>query len=234
MSVFNPIRFVARVFLNSLDRMEYWLATKRTLHGVPVVIGLISSSYQEEDEALEKIDGALKLIAVYAPKNFGSLNKVVSSILVTSGVWAYGLYHPERKIIQLNGDYVTNPETTHQDVACTLIHEAQHGRLYRMGFGYEDAVRTRIERICMTAERNFARNLPDSEALVANLEERLELDWEPYLTDEEMWRSDKAAKMKVIRDFGMPDWIIRLLEWKLRRTEQRNFPRKLASHIDYT
>jgi hypothetical protein len=41
--------------------------------------------------------------------------------------------------------YVLSSETAVTDVASTLVHEAQHARLWRLGFSYEEMERARIE-----------------------------------------------------------------------------------------
>lgn len=229
MRVFNPLKYLARLIHSYLGQMLYRMSTKRTLHGIPVAANLLSSQEEKEEEVFEKIDSALELIARFAPKKFRSLRKVVSSIYVTGGFWGIGRYQWKQKLVELNRGYVTDSKTTRQDVACTLIHEAQHGRLHRLGFGYEDAVRTRIERICMTAERNFARKLPGNEALAAQLEERIDFDWEPFLSDEALWRADQEASIEEIKDLSIPDWFIRLAEWQFKRAARRHFPQSDAS-----
>jgi len=176
---------------------------------------------EDEKAAFEKVDLALSLIALYAPDKFSSFNKDVSSIYVTADMSHPGSYRRSLKLVRLRTSYVTDPETTHQDVACCLFHEAQHGRLRRWGFGYEEEIRTRIERICMTAERNFARKLPGCEELVECLEDRLETDWAPYLSNEALWRSENEAKLQSLKDFRAPGWIIIIAEWKINRNSMK-------------
>ena len=45
-------------------------------------------------------------------------------------------------------------------VAILLIHEATHARLWRCGFRYDPAERSRIERICVRAELSVLRRIP--------------------------------------------------------------------------
>ena len=214
---YTPFRILRRFIGQTLERISFRLGTVRTLHQLPVSVSILKS--EDEETAFTKVGLALDLISHFAPEKYKALKKDVASIFVSDAIGSLGNYGRRLKSVRLRASYVTDPETTHQAIACCLIHEAQHGRLYRLGFGYDDAVRTRIERICMIAERNFARRLPGCAALVADLEDRLDFDWGPHISDEAIWRSNVEARIKLLKDYNVPGWLVRFAE---RRTNRRS------------
>lgn len=198
-----------------LERTAFRLGTIRTLHQLPVSVSVFRC--ENEETAFEKVGLALDLIARFTPEKYKSLKQDVVSIYVSDEIGSLGSYWRALKSVKLRASYVTDPETTHQEIACCLIHEAQHGRLHRLGFDHEETVRNRIEKICMTAERNFASKLPGCEALVADLEDRIDFDWGPYISDEAIMQRHNEAKLKLLKRSNTPGWIVRFLEWKINR-----------------
>ena len=217
---YTPFRFFRRIIGQSLERISFRLGTVRTLHQLPVSVSVLNS--EDEETAFEKVGLGLDLISHFAPERYKALKKDVASIFVSDAIGSLGNYGRALKSVQLQASYVTDPETTHQAIACCLIHEAQHGRLYRLGFGYDDAVRTRIEKICMIAERNFARRLPGCDVLVADLQDRIDFDWEPYFSDEAIWQSNAEARIKLLKDYNVPGWLVRFAERRINRRTRKS------------
>ena len=112
-------------------------------------------------------------------------------------------------MIELFDDYVVDSETTAEKLACTLVHEAQHARLFRLGFGYQPEIRGRIERLCFRAERNFARALPDQSELVTRAEQWMEADAEQHFSTE----ARREAGFRALRELGCPEVIVRVVRW---------------------
>ena len=108
--------------------------------------------------------------------------------------------------------YVLDAQTTPASLACLLIHEAQHARLRRLGFGYDETIRNRIEKLCYRAQRNFARLLPNGGALVAEAEALMEADSEFFSNE-----SHRRRDIKALRELGCADWIIKTAAWVARR-----------------
>jgi hypothetical protein len=80
--------------------------------------------------------------------------------------WHYGV-----KLIIVDARFLCDPETTPANIAATLVHEATHARLDRIGYAPEK--RARVEGLCFRRERAFARRLPDSHELVAEIDRQL-------------------------------------------------------------
>ena len=73
----------------------------------------------------------------------------------------------------------------------------------------------------MTAERNFAQTLPDCEALVEYLQDRVDFDWEPFLSNKAKRLADFEAQLQSAKDHDMSQWMIRLLEWAVSREARK-------------
>ena len=190
--------------------------TKRRLRGLAVAVWAINPG--ECEAIFDKLDGALGLIESHAPDKFRNLRKDVTSILVAGSGSASGLYIPQLRVIEIYHKDVL--DETAGWVATLLIHEAQHARLFRLGFGYQEAIRGRIERICHQAEKNFALRLPDGDELVSVADDRLREDLEFIHSSEGRLRGlDDRMRMELqgLEDLGCPQWLMTVMAWIYRR-----------------
>jgi hypothetical protein len=194
------------------QRLIFRFRAKRTLHRLSVAVALLSTSKQRA-LAFDKLDSALGLIQKYAPGKFRALQTDVRSILVAGLPTFRGRYHHKHRMIELELDYVLDAQTTTESLAWTLIHEAQHARLRRLGFGYDEPIRARIERLCFRAQRNFARQLPKGEKLIAEAETWMEADLEAVFSTE----ARKQANLKALEDLKCPGWIKKTAAWVYKR-----------------
>jgi hypothetical protein len=155
------------------------------------------------------MDVALKLIREKVPRRFRELESDVRCILVAGTPAFLGQFVNELRMIELYDAYAINTETTAEKLACTLVHESQHARLFRLGFGYEQDIRGQIERLCFRAERNFAKTLPDGGDLVAQAEWWMEADAKDHFSTE----ARREADFRALRELGCPEMIIRVVRW---------------------
>ncbi len=165
-------------------------------------------SQSERATVFEKVDIALKLIREKVPCRFREFESDVRCILAGTPTFL-GQFINELKMIELYDAYATDTETTAEKLACTLVHEAQHARLFRLGFGYEQDMRGRIERLCFRAERNFAKLLPDEDELIEQAEAWMEADAEAHFSSE----ARREADFRALRELGCPEVIIRVVRW---------------------
>jgi hypothetical protein len=114
--------------------------------------------------------------------------------------WHYGV-----KLIIIDARFLCKPETSSADIAAMLVHEGTHARLNR--FGYAPEIRARIEAACFRRERRFARLLPDSQELLAEIERQL-------LGDPSYWADDARAQRigGELATLGVPAWLMRALK----------------------
>jgi hypothetical protein len=128
---------------------------------------------EEINIATAKVGEALRLIAIHDPKRFAKLRRDVRRIWVGAthnrAEWVLGL-----EMCVLRFDYVVSPETSPAKLALTLVHEATHARLDRIGCSYAENDRARVERVCVQAEVALAERLTDGADLAENARARLE------------------------------------------------------------
>lgn len=108
---------------------------------------------------------------------------------------------------ELEDNFVRAEDTSVAQIASAIVHEATHARLMRLGFGYEEPKRLRIEHICFGAQQAFARRLPDGKELVKEVEETQAYYGEAYFSD----AGQRDAIREGLRTLGVPKWIIWLL-----------------------
>jgi hypothetical protein len=85
-------------------------------------------------------------------------------------------------------------------VASTIVHEAEHARLSRLGYGYTPDLQPRIERICHRAERTFGRLLPDGAAVIAQAEQGMKLEAVVYHREPRLARERAALEELAARN----------------------------------
>lgn len=199
-----------------LRRLLFRFSEKRELHRLPVAVWMLSTS-KDRALAFDKLDAALRLIERHAPRKLKALQKDLRSILVAGAPSFWGCYIHKLRMIELYFDYVLDDQTPPASIASTLIHEAQHARLWRLGFGYDEPIRARIERLCFRAERNFARLIPEGEASVARAEAWIEANLEPVFSIE----GRRQSNLKALKKLGAPAWLIKTMAWVSRRRVDR-------------
>jgi hypothetical protein len=128
------------------------------------------------------------------------------------GEFAARYVHPY-SMCQLCESWLASDSTTVAQVALTLVHEGVHARLCRLGFAYDDTrTRFRIERVCVRGEAAFARRLPDSTCVGAQVEqEMLDMSGSEF-TD----AAFANRRVSALRELGAPSWIIRWAAGKLQ------------------
>lgn len=112
--------------------------------------------------------------------------------------------------------YYNRPE----EIALIIIHEATHARLTRLGIGYDEAIRSRVEAICHRRELSFAKLLDDDQAIhVAGYYLANPIDY----SDEAVDSRNETAMLADARDIGFPLWIVRYVfrARAKRRRDQR-------------
>ena len=190
--------------------------TKRQLRGLAVTVWARSP---EECEAIfDNLDAALGLIQTHAPVRFQDLRKDAAHILVAGERSRSGSYIPQLRVIELYHKDVLDWSPSW--VACLVIHEAQHARLFRLGFDYTVPRRGRIERICIQAEKNFALRLPDGEEMASDADDRLREDLD-FIHSTEGWRRGREDRLRMnlqgLEELGLPRWLMVMIRGIYRR-----------------
>jgi len=138
--------------------------TNATIRGLPVLVENSRPDIATED-VLRRLDESLALIERYVPHHFRRLARDFSSILVQRYA-CRGAYFPDRGVCLVELTFTVNPDFTPAQIAATILHEAMHARLHRLGFPLEMADRARQERFCRRAEIEFGRAVPGGAPIV--------------------------------------------------------------------
>lgn len=155
-----------------IDAFGRWLGpralagdtTTRTVHGLPVVVHNTRPDVETED-VLARLDGALGLIDRHTPHHFRRLRRDFAGILVQRYA-CRGAYLPGERICLVELTFTVNRSFSLAQIAATILHEAMHARLDRLGFSLERGDRARQERFCRRAEVEFGTLVPGGEPIV--------------------------------------------------------------------
>jgi len=193
--------------------IDRWLAalrarlgtTRTELHGLPVQV---TNTRPDVDTAmvLERLAGALQLIADHTPHYYRHLRRDFGAIVVERYA-CRGAYFPEQRVCLVELTFTVNPSFTLAQVAATILHEAMHARLHALGFPLEMEDRARQERFCRRAEVEFGRLVPDGAAVVeralaslASSDEEVAPVIDPRLADERIRAVDREARARGERE----------------------------------
>lgn len=178
-----------------------WLTSSRTIRGIPVTV-INSRSDISTAAVLERLEGALDLIATYQPWRFRRLKHDFSRILVQRYP-CRAAYMPQSRTCLVELTFLVNPEFNLAQIASSIVHEGTHARLDRMGVTVAPDQRYREERLCRKSEVEFGRAVPNGEAVVARALEALQLpndDVAPVID----WQEAQRRIEQVDRDAQSP------------------------------
>lgn len=152
---------------------------------------------------------AIRLVASVSPAHLKRLQKMKRILVGPSFKGVSFMSSPS--FCAVEADYIAGRPL--EVIASYLIHEATHAKLFSLGFGYDAAIRPRIERACLRSELRFALRLGNP-ALVEHVERRLlARHWE---TDQELFdrREEEYQRTRT------PNWILALRRVLLRPPSQ--------------
>lgn len=187
-----------------LDRIGLALSTGRHVDGVWV------GSWGKPAD-LHRIEDALLLIKQHSSIHYSRVIHGLERIWVRVLIHRGASYRESLGACLLDERYVAN--STLEQIASTIVHEATHARLARCGIKYEEKLRSRIEAVCMRRELALVARLPDGKELHRKIARNL--DW--YGANPE-WLSDKQRRERMVqggidalRYMEAPKWFIRIV-----------------------
>lgn len=157
-------------------------ASTRTVHELPVFV-INTRSEIETERLYTRLDAVLDLIATYQPRRYRRLKRDVAGFLVRRFP-CRGAYLPEARTCLVELTFLANPDFSDAQIAASILHEATHARLHRLGL---DLSGPTAERLCRKAELDFGHAVPDGAAVIARAQESLaladhdvapEIDWD--------------------------------------------------------
>ncbi len=143
------------------DRPEIATAT---VHGLPVVVHNTRPDIPT-GRVLARLDEALGLIAHHTPHHFRRLRRDFDRVLVQRYA-CRGAYLPDQHTCLVELTFLDNRDFSASQIAATILHEAMHARLHRLGFPLAMRDRARQERFCRRAEIEFGSAVPDGAPIV--------------------------------------------------------------------
>jgi hypothetical protein len=200
------------------DLIALWLSTNRDVDGL-----WVGSTEGKPHQGLRRVEDALQLIKLHDPLHYSRIIRNLERVWVHLLPSALAHYNSSLNACALDERFVLAETTTLQKIASTIIHEATHARLDGWGIDYDEAVRYRIEAICLRRELNFLTKLPDSEHLQHEIVHTLE--WyatkQDYFSDRNHQELDDQGAPDTLRYLGAPDWFVRFAMWFIRRRRAR-------------
>ncbi len=135
-----------------------------TIRGLPVIVHNTRPDIPT-GRVLARLDEALGLIARHTPHHFRRLRRDFDRVLVQRYA-CRGAYLPEAHTCLVELTFLGNQDFSASQIAATILHEAMHARLHRLGFPLAMRDRARQERFCRRAEIEFGRAVPDGATIV--------------------------------------------------------------------
>jgi hypothetical protein len=165
-----------------------------------------------EPEHLPRVENALLLVKQHSPLQYARIIRDLKRIWIYLLPHAAAEYHASINACVVDERYIANPDTSVEELASVIVHEATHARLDRCGIVYEETRRTRIEAVCCRRELAFAARLPDGARLREHIEQRL--IWcqanPDHFSDTSFSELRSSGEIEMLRHVGMPEWLIRV------------------------
>jgi hypothetical protein len=138
--------------------------THEEVRGFPVTVVNTRPDIETRD-VLTRLDAALELIERYAPHHFRRMRSDFAGILVQRYA-CRGAYFIADHVCMVELTFVVNRDFSEAQVAATILHEAMHARLDRLGFAHDRSQAARHERFCRRAEIELGQRVPGGEPIV--------------------------------------------------------------------
>jgi hypothetical protein len=156
----------------------------------------------------------LLLIKQHSPLQYARILRDLDRIWIFLLPSAAGEYHASTNACVIDKRYFANPNTSVENIASVIVHEATHARLDSCGIQYVEARRTRIEAICCRRELAFAARLPDGARLREEIEGRL--SWchanPDYFSDAGFRETRGNGEIEMLRHVRVPEWLISFIK----------------------
>jgi hypothetical protein len=208
--------------LRFLDWLAIKATKKRTIDGLLVVC----------DKRPDKVAEGLKLIRDFDPIRYRRLLGDVKRIWVTALPGALAQFRNSTSTCEIDERFVLNEGTAPEMIASVIVHESTHARLFRMGIGYEEGRRARVEQVCLRRELAFAAKLPDQTKAGGRAEATLNAL--PDLSDEAFAEREYAGGRDALVYLGLPsavaEAIVSFGRWLNRRRTGPEEVRQRSAH----
>lgn len=169
--------------------------------------GLWIGSFDQAERALPRVRGALQVIKTHDPLRYARLTRDLKRVWVFS-IPTAGCFNYRLDACQLDEKFVLAETTTPQLLASVIVHEAAHARLWNCGVGYDEALRPRVEAICLRRELAFSRKLPDGQQTREHVAQALAWANPTNLSNVAFSKRRDDWNIAEARRLGIPDWLV--------------------------
>jgi hypothetical protein len=192
-----------------LRKAASWQTTTTRLRGIEVRVYNTRLDV-DTPRVLARLDLAFGLIEQYCPHYFRHLSRDFTGILVQRYA-CRGAYFPDTHICLVELTFSVNPAFTPTQIAATILHEAMHARLHRLGFPLDMSDRVRQERFCRRAEIEFGQIAPDGRAVLDRALATLEAADEDVAPVIDASLAARRVAEADLRALPVPTWLKRSL-----------------------
>ena len=169
-------------------------------------VGVLSEN--RSNELLERVNEALQLIKNCDPYRYRRVITEIDRILVYLLPNNTATFVPESRTCLIDPRSIRSYSL--EFIASAIVHEATHGTLTRRHIGYSEALRRRVENLCLRQELAFARKIPHGAELRQSIERSLELAPD-FWADEVVSKRHREGQIAMARYAGLPNWLVMAL-----------------------
>lgn len=207
------------VVLRLVQRVGMRLSRTRHLDGV--WIGIMGIGDQSDDHLLDRVEEAMRLIKTHDPSRYRRIIRDLDRIWITVLTGSQGEFIAEFRRCDIEERFVASESP--ENIASVIVHEATHAHPCLVKIGYPEALRLRIEKICLRQELAFLDRLPGGgEArrdLVTNLLANID-HYRSFWTDKEHADRQPARMLEAMKYIKTPDWLAKAVIAAWRRRER--------------
>jgi hypothetical protein len=162
---------------------------------------------------LTRLESALRLVQQNSPLHYARIRRDLERVWVDLLPHAAAEYHRSINACVFDERYFSDPQTSVEELASTIVHEATHARLERHGILYEEARRTRIEAVCCRRELAFADRIPDNARLRQDIERRMTWYREnpDFFGNAGFQERRREGEIDMLRHLGVPEWLVQAI-----------------------
>lgn len=165
---------------------------------------------EEIEKILELLELSFKLLKSVFPGKYKDLLKDVKKIYIERNIIddgdVSGMFIPNIKSISLPIKLFQSNlrfENKTEFIASIILHEAQHARLYRLGFDSNRKTLGRQERVCYSLQNRFGEKITNGSEIIRYCNFALSVDLENHYSTE----SFIIRQIENLNSKEVPNWI---------------------------
>jgi hypothetical protein len=192
-----------------IDRIALRFASAEYVDSLWIGATDSGGKHEHEARALERLREALSLIKTYDRVRYNRILRDLKRVWSLAVQYSGGGFNARLDACILHPRVVLAENTPTEILASMIVHEATHARLWRYGIGYPEALRPRIEAICVRRELAFSARLPNGKQVRRWAEDKLQSHCSlAALSDAALAKSRNDQIVENLRATRMPNWAI--------------------------